>query len=253
MARRLPLNLAHRGARRVAPENTIPAFLKALALGADGIELDVQLSRDGEMVVIHDFTLERTTSGAGPVAAQRLEELRALDAGAWFGGEWAGTQIPTLADVFDALPSHAYVNVELKYDGVRSNGLEQAIAAFISERDLFERVLVSSFNPFMLGRLRRIDPRIPIGLLFAPDMPPGLRHGELARWLRPDALHPHFSQVRPSLISSAHALGRKLNTWTVNDPEVMRLLVEWQVDAIITDVPDLLAALLREIEGGAGA
>lgn len=249
MTERGPLNLAHRGARQVAPENTIPAFLKAMELGANGVELDVQLSRDGAIVVIHNFTLDKTTSGAGPVAAHTLAELRALDAGAWFDPGWRGTPIPTLAEVFEALPPHAYVNVELKYEGILSNGLEQAVASFIAEGDLYGRVIVSSFNPFLLARLQRLDPRIPIGLLYAPDMPAGLRHGELARWLRPDALHPLFIQLRRPLVAAAHARGCKVNTWTVNNPEVMHLLLEWGVDAIITDVPDVLSGVLRKFTG----
>jgi len=245
MPDRGPLNLAHRGARRVAPENTIPAFLKAIALGADGVELDVQLSRDGEMVVIHNFTLDKTTSGSGPVAARTLAELRTLDAGAWFGPAWAGTSIPTLAEVFDALPADTSVNIELKDEGVLSRGLERATADFIAARGLYERVVASSFNPLVLSRLRRLDARIPIGLLYSPDMPVGLRHGQLARWLRTDALHPHFTQLRRPQVDAAHALGRAINTWTVNDPEAMRVLIEWGVDGIITDVPDVLSATSR--------
>lgn len=239
-----PLNLAHRGARRQAPENTIPAFVRAMELGADGIELDVHLSADGELVIVHDFTLEKTTSGRGRVDAQPLAALRALDAGSHFGPAWAGTPIPTLGEVFDALPVHAYVNIELKYDRALSNGLEQAAATFIQARALHERVIVSSFNPLVLARLRRLDPTIPLGLLYAPDMPPGLRHGEFARWLDVAALHPHWSQIRPATIAAAHAAGRQVNTWTVNEPEVMQRLIARGADAIITDVPDLLATVL---------
>lgn len=247
MPERRPLNLAHRGARRVAPENTLPAFLRAMELGADGVELDVQLCADGQMVVLHDVTLDKTTSGRGPVAARTLAELRALDAGGWFDPAWAGTPIPTLVEVFDALPAHAYVNIELKSADVLSRGLERAAADFIAARDLYGRVIVSSFDPLVLWRLRQINSRIPSGLLYALDMPVGLRYGQLARWLRADALHPHFTQLRPAWIAAAHARGCKVNTWTVNDPEMMRLLVAWEVDAIITDVPDVLSAVLDEL------
>lgn len=228
----MTLNIAHRGARRVAPENTIPAFTKAMELGAAGIELDVQRSDDDELFVLHDLTLNKTTNGSGVATALPLAALKELDAGAWFGEAWRGTEIPTLHEVFDALPDTAYVNIELKRDAIRDDGLEELITEFIHHRNIAHRVVVSSFNPVILWRLRHAP--FPLGLLYAPDMPFGLAHGQARHFLRLDALHPHHSQVRAPLPTLP------INTWTVNDEAEMRRLLDLGVNAIITDVPDVL-------------
>ena len=234
----MALNLAHRGARRVAPENTVPAFVEAMRLGADGVELDVQRSADGELFVLHDLTLEATTDGRGPAAALPMAALRELDAGLHMGEEWRGTRIPMLDEVFDALPAHAYVNIELKRYRPVSDGLEAAIVEFIQRRKLAGRVIVSSFNPIILWRLRKESFRL--GLLYAPDMPAWLRHGQARGFLRLDALHPHHSQVRAPLPMLP------VNTWTVNEEAEMRHLLALGVNAIITDVPDVLARVMGE-------
>lgn len=231
----MTLNLAHRGARLDAPENTLPAFLRAMELGADGVELDVQLSADGALFVLHDILLESTTSGHGAASRLTLAALKELDAGSHFGPDWAGTRIPTLDEVFDALPDDAFVNIELKRYTVRSDGLEEVARAFITRRGLHDRVIVSSFNPIILHRLR--DAPFPIGLLYAPELPPGLSRGEARHFLRPDALHPHHSQVRRPLPTLP------VNCWTVNESRDMTRLLDLGVAAIITDVPGRLAAI----------
>lgn len=234
----MTLNLAHRGARADAPENTLPAFRTAMELGADGVELDVQLSADGHLFVLHDIPLETTTSGQGPATRLTMEALKRLDAGSHFGPEWAGTQIPTLDEVFDTLPEDAFVNIELKRYSVRNDGLEEATRAFIERRNVADRVIVSSFNPIILHRLR--DARFPLGLLYASGMPPGLSWGEARHFLRIEALHPHHSQVRRPLPLLP------LNCWTVNESAEMVRLLNLGVAAIITDYPGRLAAVQKE-------
>ncbi len=232
----MTLNIAHRGARKAAPENTVPAFTKAMELGADGIELDVQLSADDELFVLHDLTLNKTTNGTGVAAALPLAALKEFDAGDWFGEAWRGTEIPELHEVFDALPDNAYVNIELKRDSIQDDGLEEVITNFIRHRNIAHRVIVSSFNPVILWRLRH-EP-FPLGLLYAPDMPFGLAWGQARQFLRLDALHPHYSQVRAPLPTLP------VNTWTVNDEAEMRRLLALGVNAIITDVPDVLKTVM---------
>lgn len=239
-----PLNLAHRGARKVAPENTVPAVTRAMELGADGVEIDVQRTRDGELVVIHDETLEATTDGSGIIREHTLEELKHLDAGVWFGAEWAGTRIPTLDEIFDALPESAIVNVELKRDSWQSDGLEDAALDHIRRRTLWDRVIVSSFNPFILWRLRTAAPQLRLGLLYQPEMPWLLNRAWPRRLLPLAALHPFHTQVTPALVAHAHDAGIQINTWTVNEPARMRELIEMGVDGIITDVPDVLNRVL---------
>lgn len=241
-----PLNLAHRGASTVAPENTLPAFERALALGADGIELDVQQTRDGALVVIHDETLERTTNGKGYVRSYTLAELKQLDAGAWLAPEWAGTRIPTVDEVFDTLPTTAVVNLELKGVSWKSAGLEAATLALIRRRALWDRVIVSSFNPVALWRLRHAAPQLRLGLLFAPAMPLPLARAWARHLLPLAALHPMAAMVTPRLIAASHDAGLDVNVWTVNEPAQMRTLIDQGVDGIITDVSDALAAVLAE-------
>ena len=229
----MTLNLGHQGARTLAPANSLPAFELAMRQGADGIELDVQLSADGHLFVLHDTDLDASTDGRGLAAAFPLAALKELDIGSRVGEEWRGARIPTLHEVFDTLPHHAFVNIELKRYTFPSDGLETAIARFIQHRNLKSRVIVSSFNPVILWRLR-YEP-FALGLLYAPDLPLWLRYGHVRRLLRLDALHPHYSQVRPPLPALP------VNAWTVNDPAEMRRLLALKVNAIITDRPDLLA------------
>ncbi len=234
------LNLAHRGARQAAPENTLAAFGAALALGADGVELDTLLSKDGVLVVCHNFDVDETSNGSGRVSDLPLAALRELDFGGWFDPSFDGEKIPTLDEVFDLVGAQAFVNVEMKTDSLRGDGLEAAVAAFIARRNLYDRVIVSSFNPLALLRLRRLDPRIDIGLLYSPDLPIYLRRAWLRPWLRPQALHPDHTMVSPALAAWARQRGYDLNVWTVNDEAEMHRLLDLGVAGIITDAPDLL-------------
>ncbi|GAP64351.1 glycerophosphoryl diester phosphodiesterase [Ardenticatena maritima] len=243
-----PLILAHRGAQRVAPENTLPAFLAAIAQGADGIELDVQRTADGVLVVAHDENLGRTISGTPSERVARLTwaELQQRDAGGWFGETWRGTPPPSLDDVFDALPDTVFVNIELKRTTWASDGLEKTALHFLQRRNLWHRVIVSSFNPTVLARLRLAAPHLKVGLLYAPDLPLPLRRAWARHLLQPAALHPHLSQVTPEMVARAHRRGQQVNVWTVNDPGEIRRMAMLGVDAIITDVPDVAKAVLEE-------
>lgn len=240
------LNLAHRGASHDAPPNTLAAFRLANAYGADGYELDVHLSRDGVPVVIHDFTVDATTDGSGRVSTFTLEELRRLDAGRRFAPEFAGERIPTLSEVLEIAESHMVVNVELKDTGIRDSGLESAVAHVIDAHGFGARVILSSFNPFSLMRVRRQRPDLKRGLLYAPDLPLPLRHTWLRPLVNPDALHPHYAMVDASIMSWARARGYEVNVWTVDDVEDMRRLIALGVDAIITNRPNVLKTVLDE-------
>jgi glycerophosphoryl diester phosphodiesterase len=241
---RHPQILAHRGARRAAPENTLPAFARALEMGADGIELDVHRSRDGRLVVIHDFTLEHTTNGIGPVADLTAAELAALDAGNHFAPEFAGTPVPTLDEVFDLVGERARVNVEIKSESWTGGDAIEPLVAMIQARNLYDQVIVSSFNPITLVKLRHADPKIAIGLLLEEDLPPHLRFAWFTPILQPQALHPAFGMVDAAFMAWARGRGCVVNVWTVNDAGEARRLIALGVDALITDVPDVLIAAL---------
>ncbi|MCW5882868.1 MAG: glycerophosphodiester phosphodiesterase [Anaerolineae bacterium] len=244
------LNVAHRGASAATPENTLAAFRAAMDAGADGVELDVQLSADGVPVIHHDFDLGRTDTGNGPLREQTLAQLRRLDAGGWKDARFTGERIPTLAEVFALLDRQMLVNVELKSRSSRGDGLEAAVFNAIQRAHMTDRVIVSSFNPFALMRFRDLAAGIPLGLLYSPDLPVHLRRTWLRPAVRPEALHPRHDMVDANLMTWAHKSGYRVNTWTVDDPAEMRRLLDLGVDAIITNVPDVLRAVMAEARPG---
>jgi len=240
------LNLGHRGAREVAPENTLASFLKAIELGADGVELDVMLSRDGQVVVIHDSSVDRTTDGTGRVNELSLAELKALDAGSWFSGEYAGERIPTLDEVMDALPSESVINIELKSLSPFDHKLVTSVGRIVERHGRRDRVIISSFNPLLLWRTVRLDPAYQTGLLSAQSLPVFLRDGWLAPLVHAAALHPEYQQVSPAYVRRARLRGYHLNVWNANQIDQFRTLMDLGVDSIITDRPDRLSLLLGQ-------
>jgi glycerophosphoryl diester phosphodiesterase len=244
-----PLNFAHRGASHEAPENTLAAFERAAELRADGAELDVQISRDGELVVVHDFDLDKTTDGSGLVSTKTLAELQDLDAGSWFSPKFRGQRIPTLQHVIDTVGPRLLLNVELKTENYRDDGLAAAVATVLERNNLVAKTIVSSFNPFALWRARKRNPAIQLGLLYSDDMSFLLRRPRLRHWLRPQALHPHYSLVDGDYVQWATRKGYRTHTWTVDEPKDMRRIIAAGVDIIITNRPDLLGS---ELQVGSG-
>jgi glycerophosphoryl diester phosphodiesterase len=243
------LNWGHRGAPEAAPENTLSAFKAAVELGADGVELDVMLSSDGEVVVIHDYTLEKTTDGSGPVKNYSLAELKQLDAGYWFSGDYAGEyipeRIPTLQEVIDDLDPSVFLNIEIKSESPATDGLEKAVVQVIARNNLYERAIVSSFNPISLLRVKMADKRIDVGLIYAPDLPKYLSEGWFISILRPEALHPRYDMVDEAYMAWARKKGFQVTVWTVNETRDMEQMLDLGVDGIITDRPDVLTLLLQ--------
>ncbi|MBC8279887.1 MAG: hypothetical protein H8E48_03780, partial [Chloroflexi bacterium] len=165
----LPLVIAHRGDSANAPENTIAAFKKALDLGADGIELDVRLTKDEKLVVFHDRFLERTTTGTGRVNHHSQDEVLELDAGSWFAPEFTGEHPPTLDDVFEELPSDFLINIEIKVDVKGMQLIAHKVAEAVRRHARWNSALVASFNPIPLWELRRIEPKINRGYIWSKD------------------------------------------------------------------------------------
>jgi glycerophosphoryl diester phosphodiesterase len=241
---RRPQIFAHRGAKLVAPENTLPAFQKALEMGVDGIELDVHTSKDGQLVVIHDFSVDKTTNGHGRVEGFTAAELARLDAGSHFHPAFAGVGVPTLAQVLELVGEHCRVNVEIKCEEDDGGDEVELLAALIHQRQLYEQVIVSSFNPITLIKLRWVDPKIQLGLLYFQELPPHLRQAWFTPILQPQALHPYHGLVTANLVAWARRQGCAVNTWTVNEVAEARRLADLGVDVIMTDAPDGMISAL---------
>jgi glycerophosphoryl diester phosphodiesterase len=245
-----PLVIAHRGSSTYAPENTLVAFELAAEQEADAIELDVDLTRDGQMVVMHDATINRTTDGQGYVADLTLEEIRRVDAGAWKSAEFKGERVPLLEEVFEAVGQRLLINVEIKDMTLLGNDVEAQVAALIAKHNLIDRVLISSFNPLALRRVKHIDKRLACGLLVAPDLPIWLREA----WLAPlipglNARHPHHSQVNKPVVDRFHAQGLVVIAWTVNQAGIAHAMAQAGVDGLIGDDPVLIRETLEPTSG----
>lgn len=234
------LIFAHRGASGYAPENTLPAFEQAAQMGADGIEFDVRITADGKLIVHHDPDLGRTEAAKGPLKAWRFADLRALDVGSWFDARFSGVHMPTPEEVVEAVGDRVLLNVELVNDSLRLDGVEVEATALFRRMNLFERAMVSSFNPRVLWALRRAEPRITLGALWGPSSPWYLRAGWWRRRAGVECLHPESSHVSAGFVAHAHAQGRRVHTWTVNDRAEAGRLRALGVDMIMGDFPDRL-------------
>jgi glycerophosphoryl diester phosphodiesterase len=238
-----PLIFGHRGASAYAPMNTLPAYELALAQGANGIELDVRLTRDDELIILHDRIVEHTTDGTDSVYSKTLAEAKELDAGSWFDPRFAGTRLPTLDEVFEALGGRLYINVEIKSEDFSKTVIEQKIADSIRRFGLQASVIISSFNPVTLRRFRKIAPEVMIGYLHDPEIAfyiPCLMTG-----LKHEAKHPNHEEIDARYMAQAKAGGYAVNTWTVNDEARARALRDLGVNSLITDKPDTLIAALK--------
>ncbi len=239
-----PFVLGHRGASHAAPQNTLAAFRKAVDAGADGIELDVHLSRDGVPVVIHNDSVDATTDGHGLVREMTLVQLKALDAGAHFDAAFAGERIPTLEEVLAEVGPRLLTNIELKAG--QTSALVSAVVELVRRMGMATRVWFSSFKPYALYRARALAPEIPCGLLYGP-----LNLGTFL--LRPftphEALHPYKDMLTARAIRRAHDRGLRVFTWTLDDPDMVRKLAAWGIDGIITNEP---AEILEALTAGQG-
>lgn len=240
---------AHRGASGYAPENTLEAFSLAVEMGADGVELDAHLTRDGEIVVTHDERIDRVSDGSGRVADMTLAELKRFRFNRTFP-EYSGATIPTLREVFELLgPTGLHINVELKNSCIDYPGLERKVIELAAEENILDRIIFSSFNHYSMLRVKRIDSSLYCGLLYEATM---VSSWDYAAGLGMDALHPHFSEVLlpGGECGRAHALGIEVNTWTVNAEEDIRSVIRAGADRIISNYPDRALRILREENAG---
>lgn len=227
--------IAHRGSRGTHPENTLEAIEEAVRVGSDGIEIDVHLSLDKEIIVIHDETVDRTTNGKGRVQDLTLTELKKLDAGSWLDPEYSNCCIPTLKEVFNFLAEVDYkglVNIELKTDRYSYPGIEEKVLAFVAENSWPFTIEYASFNYQTLIRLKEVDPSCKIALLFE-------NNGENLTFLDPDIpvkmWHPKLSWFKKESLFGTFEI--PVRVWTVNKSEDIQFCLSKQVAGIITDYP----------------
>lgn len=236
---------AHRGSKGTHPENTLASFKEAVRVGSDGIELDVHLTKDGYLVVIHDETVDRTTNGTGEIRNLTLAEIKAMDAGSWFHNKYAGEKIPTLEEVLLLLTELGFngqLNIELKTDVIQYEGLVEKCLALQSAKDWPFAIVYSSFNPYTLVELKQANPSQEIGLLF-----------ESKEWadkgdamLEKESYHPDLKLLDWTLEWNTNQL--PLRVWTVNEDKDINRCFELQIEAIFTDYPEKALQLKENYE-----
>ncbi|PHN06264.1 glycerophosphodiester phosphodiesterase [Flavilitoribacter nigricans] len=242
--------IAHRGGAKLAPENTLAAIRQAVELGVDMIEIDVILSKDGEVIVIHDDKIDRTTDGEGIVKEMTLEEIRQYDAGSWFDARFAGEKVPTLDEVFEAIDGRTILLIEIKDGDEAYPGLEKKVVDAIHRFDAGDWVVVQSFNQKSVLRTREMDPSLItyylMGKNFADFYEELASESTSSTPLPYNGIAVHFSGIDAERAKKVHDTGYKLLVWTVNEEEDMEKMMTAGVDGIITDRPDQLKQLMKE-------
>lgn len=232
---------AHRGARAYTPENTMAAFQKALELNAEGIELDVQATKDGEIVICHDHNIDRTSNGTGWIRDFTLAELKKLDFGSWFNAAFAAEPIPTFTEFFTwYVKTPLLLNIEIKNGPVIYHGIEEKLIEIMKATapknfNLYERVIISSFYHPSLSKMKKLDSRLKTGVLFSCRPVDVL---SLIKQTNADYLHPHWHYLDPDWVGKAREAGVGINSYTVNTPEEFYLATTLDITGIFSDYPD---------------
>ncbi|MBB6732203.1 glycerophosphodiester phosphodiesterase [Cohnella zeiphila] len=242
--------MAHRGASGTCPENTMAAFERAVELGANGIETDVHLTRDGRLALIHDATLDRTTGEPGSIRGLDFAEIREKDAGSWFGQEFRGQKVPAMEELFElAKGRDLFLNVELKFGSEPYPGMEEAVIAVIRRYGMEDQVILSSFNHDSLALVKRLAPEVRTGILYGENL---FEPWNYAAGFGTDALHAWHGVVTPEKVKGADERGLVYFPYTINEAEEMKRLIQAGVAGVITDYPDLGWECYREAAEGAG-
>jgi glycerophosphoryl diester phosphodiesterase len=244
-----PAVVAHRGLSAHRPENTLAAVRAAIAVGADVVEVDVTLTVDGHVVVIHDETVDRTTNAAGPVSEYTLAELQRLDAGSWFSPEWANERIPTLAQVLDTTNGKILLNIEIKSEAVGSRvegGIVEKVVRLVNDRGMTDQVVVSSFEPRALVQTRAVDPHIVTASLFNKNIHHGMDPVDVVDAAGSKALVMSRKRITARIVERCRTLGIPVGVYTVNEERLMRRMIRMQVHALFTDDAELLMRVIRD-------
>ncbi|KAF0109789.1 MAG: glycerophosphoryl diester phosphodiesterase [Chloroflexi bacterium] len=236
----------HRGACAHAPENTLASFKLAVAHLADAVELDAKLSKDNQVVVIHDQTVDRTTNGKGKVNELILAALKSMDAGGRFNEKFVGEKIPTLDEVFEEVGKKVLVNVELTNYGSPNDSLIEKVAQVVMRHNMEKRVLFSSFLPKNLVMIKNLLPEPPAALLCLSGIAGFFSRSIIYRRISPDAIHPYLSDVTKSYVTKEHARCRRVHVWTVNKETDLKRMFAMHIDGVFTDDPMKARTILEQ-------
>ncbi len=232
--------VAHRGASRAAPENTLSAMKKAIEIGADYAECDVFQTKDGEIVLFHDEEMERTTGQAGMIWEYTLAELNKLEVGSWFKEEFRGEPIPTLRQVIQLCKGKIKLNIEVKVPKGKDPNIVQKVVDIIRSEDIQNECMVTSFEKPVIEKVKELAPGLITGFIFDEEFPPDIFEGN---W---EYMCSKRNIVDEAFVRKAKKKGKKIFVWTVNYPAEMKKLIDMGVDGIITDVPDVLKRILAQ-------
>ncbi len=238
-----PYVVGHRGAMGHAPENTMASFRKGAELGAPLLELDIHLSADGRLVVIHDDTVDRTTDGTGSVGDLTAERIGRLDAGSWHGPEFAGERVPMLDEVLDWARGRVGLVIELKLGPVWYPGIEEVLVSTLRQHQATAEVLVISFDHVAVQRVKQLDPAVKTAIMYGgrPLDPVGM-----ARAAGADAVRPGHHTLTAEDVVACQTAGLAVIPWTVNDEASMRRVVSLGVDGMSSNYPELLSRVLAQ-------
>ena len=238
----MTVNYAHRGASGYYPENTLIAFKKAIEMGCSGIETDVQLTKDGVLVLIHDEKINRTTDGAGWIKDYSYKKLSKLDAGTWLSKKFCKERIPTAEELICLVKSKdIIINFELKNGVVPYEGMEEKIISLIYKHKMESKVILSSFNHYSMVKCKGISKEIKTGVLYEEILYKPYAYAKMAG---AKAIHPNYQAINEEIIRESRAADIDVNIYTVNDEKRMRQFLNMKVDGIITDYPDKLHRIL---------
>jgi len=241
-----PALFAHRGASHYSPENTLVAFEIAIKQQADAIELDVKVTADGHVVVLHDQTVDRTTNGTGNVADMELAQIKELDAGIHFEIQFAGEKVPTLREVLIQCAKRIPINIELTNYASLFDNLPDKVATIVRECSMEDFTLFSSFNPIALLKIKRVLPKVPIALLCLPGKNGAIPRSRMINRFSHEAIHPEYTDVTQGLIRAAHKHNKRVHTYTVNQVSDIQNMFNNGVDGIFTDDPILARQVLNQ-------
>lgn len=231
----------HRGAMGHAPENTMVSFAKGVELGADMVELDIHLSKDNEMIVMHDGDVSRTTDGQGHIKDMTVAEIKKLDAGVKFNAQFSGARVPTFVEVLDWAKTRIPLAIEIKGDPIPAAGIEEKLVKLLREHRVLDDMLVISFHHASVKRVKELEPRVMTGILYTGML---IDSVGAARDALSDSLRPAWQYWTREMVDQVHAAGIVAHSWIANDESLMEYLVSMGIDSIGTNYPDRLRAYL---------